>query len=289
MVAFLLALFQLNEPQGWASPTFLTLLVSSIVLLSILLWVERRAKDPILPLPLFRDRLFVAATGHGLFAGFALFGSIAFVPFFVQAVLGTSATTAGVTLIPLNIGWVFASIVGSRLLLRFGHRCLALTGMTMLVIGMLLMTQIGSDTPLLMLFVNLTAAGIGMGLSIPAFLIAVQSTVPHHSLGTATSSVQFFRSIGGLIGVSVMGVILTLRLADSLIKAGIDPKSVSLGLLLDSANRVAVASTLAPIRDSLAVAFQGVFVVALIAALLGWIVTTLAPRGKYKWSTNVEQ
>jgi hypothetical protein len=103
--------------------------------------VERQARDPILPFPLFRDRIFAIACSQGVLAGGALFGSVSFVPLFVQAVLGTSATAAGVTLTPMTLGWTFASILGSQFLLRCSYRTLAVTGMGLLTLGAGLMSR----------------------------------------------------------------------------------------------------------------------------------------------------
>src|SRR5262245_17928065 len=227
VVVLLLGLFELGTPLGWA------LLTGAALLFAGLAWAERRAADPVLPLPLFRDRLFAVACLHGALSGWAMFGSSAYVPLFVQAVLGTSATAAGATLTPLLIAWVLASIVGSRLLLKMGYWTLALIGMALLTAGSFLMSRIGAGTSQLSLVVSLSLMGVGMGLSIPAFLIAVQSTVERRFLGTATSTVQFSRSIGGVLGVSVMGVVLSMRLTANLLAAGIDPAAVSLNSLLD--------------------------------------------------------
>ena len=280
VVALLLAMFELNSGSGWNAVGFWSLLALAIILLGALLWFERRAPNPIFPLPLFRDRLFATASAHGFFAGFALFGSSSFIPFFVQTVLGTSATAAGATLTPLLIAWVLASMAGSRLLLRFSYRSLAIVGMTSLVVGSIMMTQIGVHTPYWLLAVNVALMGIGMGFSIPAFLIAVQSTVPRHSLGTATATVQFSRSIGGTVGVSVMGVILAMRLAAGLSNAGLDPNSISLNSLIDSTAGAPPLANLVLIRDALAAAVQSVFVAALVAAIAALLVTLLAPRGR---------
>ena len=123
VVALLLGLTDLQKPLG------VGLIGLAAVLFIVLLWVERRAADPILPLPLFKDRLFAVAVSQGLLAGWAMFGSTSFIPLFAQAVLGTSATAAGSVLTPMMLGWVGASIIGSRLLLRFGYRTIALAGM----------------------------------------------------------------------------------------------------------------------------------------------------------------
>src|SRR5205085_5922790 len=160
----------------------------AVFLFAGLAWAERRAADPVLPLPLFRDRLFAVACLQGVLSGWAMFGSAAYVPLFVQAVLGTSATAAGATLTPLLIAWVLASIIGSRLLLTVGYRTLALIGMALLTVGAFLMTQVGTTTGAPLLLGSLALMGVGMGLSIPAFLIAVQSTVRRESLGSATST-----------------------------------------------------------------------------------------------------
>ena len=273
VVALLIGLFQLGTAVGWS------LLALSLALLAILLWVETKAADPIIPLHLFPDRLFAAACGQGLLAGWAMFGAASFVPLFVQAVLGTSAARAGATLTPQLLGWVGASIIGSRLLLRIGYRTLALTGMASLTMGSLLLARTSVDTSQIVLMVYLTMMGIGMGLSIPAFMIAVQSTVRRRDLGTATSSVQFSRSIGGAIGVSVMGAVLSARLATNLLAVGVDPAEVSLNSLLNKTAQSTVAVT-DVLRHALAGAIQGVFVVAFLVAALGLVVTALAPRGR---------
>ena len=200
-----------------------------------------------------------------------MFGRLSFVPLFVQAVLGTSATAAGATLTPLLLGWVFASIIGSRLLLRLSYRTL----------GALLMSRVGVNASQVSLMVNLALMGVGMGLSIPAFLIAVQSTVRPRDMGVATSTVQFSRSIGGTLGVSVMGVALSFRLAARLAEARLDPAVISVDSLLNPLAQTATSLVLEDaLRNALAGAIQGVFVIAFIAAALGLVATAFAPPGR---------
>jgi predicted MFS family arabinose efflux permease len=272
-VALLVGLFEFGQPIGWA------LLAGAAVLFGLLVWVERRAADPVLPLALFRDRLFAISCLHGVLAGWAMFGSASYIPLFVQAVLGTSATAAGASLTPMLISWVLASIVGSRLLLTVGYRTLALIGMVLLVVGSLILTQVTAGAGQLLLLGSLALMGTGMGLSIPAFLIAVQSTVRREELGAATSAVQFSRSIGGTLGVSVMGAILAARLAGGLTAAGLDPTSVSLSTLIDPLAQSS-ASLDDTLRLVLASAMQGVFWLAFGAAALGLVATLFAPGGR---------
>jgi Na+/melibiose symporter-like transporter len=133
-----------------------------------------------------------------------MFGSVSFFPLFVQSVLGTSATQAGITITPMLLGWVTASIIGMRLLMRVGYRILGLAGTTILVAGTFLMTTIGAGSSQALMMVYVALMGVGMGLSIPSFLVAIQTSVDRRYLGTATSTLQFSRSIGGTLGVSVM-------------------------------------------------------------------------------------
>ena len=275
VVALMLALFELRSGTQSDLGAFAILFFTSIVLLGVCLWWERRAANPILPLPLFRERLFATAIGHGFLAGFALFGSTSFLPLFVQAVLGTSATAAGATLTPQILCWVFASIIGSRLLLLINFRSMALVGATLLVLSFIALVLVDMNTPQWFILFAVGVSGVGMGLSIPSFLIAVQTTVARQSLGTATATVQFSRSIGGTVGTSVMGVILAARLASALTSAGLDPAKVSLGELLESATPNASLDVL---RGAVASAVQGVFIAALICAVLAWGVVFIAPR-----------
>jgi EmrB/QacA subfamily drug resistance transporter len=277
VVALLLGLRDLGTPTSTA------LLAATAGILALLLWVERRALDPVLPLGLFRDRLFAVATAQGVLAGWAMFGSLNFVPLFGQAVLGLTATAAGSALTPMMLSWTAASIIGSRLLLRFGYRSIALVGMVSLSAGAVMMTGIDLDTTLSALMLALALMGAGMGLSIPAFLIAVQSSVPRTKLGTATATVQFSRSIGGTLGVSVMGVILVAQLAANLAAAGLGATAVSLSELIrpDAHTSATATSTFdIAVRGALANAISSVFVVALIAAVLALVITLMAPHGR---------
>jgi EmrB/QacA subfamily drug resistance transporter len=273
VISLLMGLENLGQAQGvW-------LLGAALILFGALAWVERRAADPILPLPLFRDRLFTISILHGIFAGAAMFGSVTFVPLFVQAVLGTSATQAGLALTPMSLAWTFASILAGYLLLKLGYRILALTGMALVVVGAFFMSQIGAQTSYLLVTLYLSIMGLGMGLSIPAFLIAVQSNVRRRDLGVATSTLQFSRSIGGTLGVSILGVFLSSKLASQLTAAGLDPAVVSIDSLLDPVAQTSAALA-GPVREALAVAIAYLFLVSFILAIVGLVVVMFTPAGK---------
>jgi EmrB/QacA subfamily drug resistance transporter len=251
------------------------LISGSVLLFILLLWVERRAADPVLPLTLFRDRLFSTATAHGILTGWALFGSVSFIPLFVQAVMGTSATQAGITLTPLLLGWVMASIIGTRLMLTVGYRRLGLIGTASFSIGAFLMAQAGMNTSQVSLMIFVTLMGIGMGLSVPSYLIAVQTSVNRRQLGTATSTLQFSRSIGGTLGVSVMGAALSARLASNLAASHLDPALVQQLLNPLPGAEVVIAEGA---RAAMADGIHLVFVIAFAAAALAMATVFFTPR-----------
>jgi len=272
-LSLLLGLNELGAPLGgWC-------LAAAVCLFAGLVWAERRAADPILPLHLFKDRLFTVSILHGILAGWAMFGSITYVPLFVQAVLGTSATQAGITLTPSSLAWTIASIFGGRLLLKMGYRTLSLFGMVVMAAGTFFMAHIGVNSSEFSIMLFTSLMGMGMGLAIPAFLIAVQSTVSREDLGVATSTLQFSRSIGGTLGVSILGVFLSSRLANQLLAAGVDPASVSLNTLLDPIAGANIAIE-GPLRQALAVSIAGMFIIAFLAALAALLAVAFAPSGK---------
>jgi EmrB/QacA subfamily drug resistance transporter len=268
VVTLLLGLVEFGTSTSWL------LIAVSVLLFAALLWVESRAADPILPLHLFREKLFGISVIHGTLTGWAMFGSISFVPLFVQSVLGTSATQAGITIAPMLLGWVMASIIGTRLLLTVGYRKLAILGTSSLVIGSFLMSRADANINQYVLMAFVTLMGIGMGFSIPPFLIAVQTTVERRYLGTATSTLQFSRSIGGTLGVSVMGAALSARLISNLSASGMDLSIVD--KLLDPVLNTGTIDE--SLRFAVANAINLVFVIAFVAALLAVIVTFFTPR-----------
>jgi len=269
VVLLLLGLMEFGTSRSWIFIGVAT------ALFIVLWWVERRAADPILPIPLFRDSLFSTATAHGLLTGWAVFGSISFIPLFVQSVLGANAMQAGITITPMLLGWVGGSIFGTRILLKVGYRRLSLIGTALFTVGAFLMTLVGANSNQISVMLFVTMMGIGMGLSIPAFVIAVQTSVERRHLGTATSMLQFSRSMGGTLGVSVMGAALSIRLASNLSASGLDPKLVE--QLLEPLPGSAVVID-AGVRLAMANAIHLVFLVAFVAAALGLVSAFFTPH-----------
>ena len=158
----------------------------------------------------------MAAVVTRALAAMAMFGTLAFVPLFVQAVTGLTATRSGAVLAPFVLGWVLLSATSARLVLRVGYRSVVFAGMGCLVGAFLLLSRWDAGLSFGGAMRDVLLAGVGMGLVIVPMLIAVQSAVPRGDLGVATSVTQFFMSIGGAVGVSVMGTVMAQRLAAGL-------------------------------------------------------------------------
>ncbi len=189
---------------------------SPAVLLVLFVLVERRVAEPVIPLRLFANPVLRAAAVTGLLSGMAMFGAITYVPLYLQAVTGSTATQAGWVLMPFVLGWVVFSVVGARLVMRVGYRRVVLAGMTALVLAFVLLAGWDESLTRLTAARDITLAGVGMGLVFVPMLIAVQNSVPRSLLGSATSLTGFFRTVGGAVGVAVMGAAMTHRLERAL-------------------------------------------------------------------------
>jgi len=201
-VSLLLGLIDVTVWYGWA-------LIALSGVFGYWLWrVEKSSPDPVLPMALFRWRLFTVTILHSLAIGWVLSGVTAYVPLFVQEVQKKSATEAGATLTPLLLAWVVSSAVCARVMLRIGYRNPAIWGMVMVVLGSAMLSQLHVDSGKMLLIGSMLCMGTGFGMTVPALLIAVQMTVERQSMGSATATIQFARSIGGSVGVGVMGAFL---------------------------------------------------------------------------------
>lgn len=287
-LATLLLLTLGQHSWGWALKIGLFSICA--LLLVLFLALESHAKEPIVPLSLFRHRIFSVSAANGFFVGMAMFGSLSFIPLFVQGVIGTTATEAGTALTPFMLCWVSFSIIGSRMILKIGYRPIALLGVGLLVAGFLGLTTLSAAASRLIVMGYLALAGAGMGFSMVMLLLAVQTSVPREQLGIATSGTVFFRSIGGAVGVAVMGAVLSAQMqvqANHLSGLGDAISAEKLADLLrhpdalinPAARAQLPASVLDLLQQILATALHWVFVVGLIVAVLALIVTLLLPAG----------
>ena len=210
--ALLIGVIEAGRVRTWMGLDVLGLLVLAVLALVAFVRVERRAAEPIVPLCMFGHRMVLAGASTGFLAGMAMFGAISFVPLFLQLVSGMSATAAGMVLIPFTLGWVAMSVTSARLVLRIGYRIVVLAGMVCLTVAFVLLTRWSTSLTQGVAMRDALIGGIGMGLTMVPMLIAVQSAVPRSELGMATSMIQFFRTVGGAIGLAVMGAVMAWRL-----------------------------------------------------------------------------
>jgi EmrB/QacA subfamily drug resistance transporter len=193
---------------SWSSLQSISLVVGGIVLLGGFLLAEHRAKEPVIPLRLFRERVFTAASAIGFVMGFAMFGALTFLPLFLQNVKGVSPTASGLRLLPLMGGMLTASVLSGRLVTRWGrYKIFPIVGTALMTVGAYLMSLIGESTGAWVMAAYMCIFGLGLGLIMQVLVVAVQNAVSYQDLGVATSSATFFRMIGGSFGTAVFGAI----------------------------------------------------------------------------------
>lgn len=270
--------------------TNLVLFGISIAMLLLFFRVERRAKDPIIPFELFRNRTVSISVAAGFLGGVAMFGAISFIPLFAQGALGFSATKAGSLLTPLMLSWVTMSVVGGRLMLKVGYRAITIIGFIVLTIGFILLALFDRETEQIWLYVDLILIGSGLGLTMLTLLIAVQQAVERTKLGIATSLNQFSRAIGGALGVAIMGAVLTAGLASQLNRVAADGSanlsaeqaaefaSNPNALIEPTAKASLPEETLEILQQAMAAAIHPVFWVGAFMSLLALVVVLFLPK-----------
>jgi EmrB/QacA subfamily drug resistance transporter len=201
----------------WGSPQIVGLGVVSLLSLALFVWIERRAAEPVLPLRLFRNRIFSVSSAVGVVVGFAMFGSITFLPLFLQTVKGASPTNSGLQLLPVMGGMLVTSIVSGQLISRWGrYRLFPIAGTAVMSVGLFLLSRMRPDTGLVAASLCMLVVGMGLGMVMQVLVLAVQNSVDYEDLGVATSGATLFRSIGGSLGTAVLGAIFTARLTEAL-------------------------------------------------------------------------
>jgi EmrB/QacA subfamily drug resistance transporter len=203
----------------WAWGSAVTVLVGAtgVVLFGVFLAVERRAREPVLPISVLRDEVFRIAGLLSMIVGFALFGSVTFLPLFFQTVFGSSPTGAGLRLVPLMGGLVFTSVLSGRVISRTGrYKMFPIAGTAVMTLGLFLLSRLKVDTSSAAADVYLLVLGLGLGMVMQVLVLAVQNAMDYSVLGAATSGVTLARGIGGSIGAAVFGTIFSSRLRGEL-------------------------------------------------------------------------
>ena len=208
VVPLLLALTWATR-YGWTSPRVLSLIALSVVMVIALLYSESKAAEPIIPLVLFSDPVIGVCSAAAFVLGMGMFGTIIYLPLFMQGVLGVSATQSGNLLTPLLMGVVIASIIGGQAISRTGeYKMLGVGGSILIAIGMIMFARMDAATARSFVATAMVIAGLGMGFLQPVYTLAVQNVAPRERMGAATSSTIFFRSIGSTVGVAAFGSVM---------------------------------------------------------------------------------
>jgi EmrB/QacA subfamily drug resistance transporter len=218
-----------GQTYAWDSWQIVGLGVVTVVATALLIPVEKRAAEPVLPMSLFSSRVFTVAGAMGFIVGFALFGATTYLPLFLQIVTGASPTRSGLELLPLILGLVVTSIGSGQVIARWGHyRPFPIAGTAIMVVGFWRLSTMSPSTSALERSLDMLVLGLGLGLVMQVLVLAVQNDVAYRDLGVATSGATFFRSIGGCFGVAICGAIFSNRLPDELAGiAGLPPELAS--------------------------------------------------------------
>ena len=280
---------------AWGSPQIIGLAVLAVILLGAFIVVEHRAAEPVLPPHLFSDRVFSVTSAIGLVVGFALFGSVTYLPLFLQVVLGASPTGSGLQILPLMGGLLITSIASGQLISRTGrYRPYPIAGTAIMVVGLFLLSTMGPHTSGASASAYMFVLGLGLGLTMQVLVLAVQNAVDYKDLGVATSGATLFRSIGGSVGTAVLGSIFSNRLAAELTAALHGSAGGSLGTGA-GLNTAALRRLPGPVHERYLIAFTNalstVFIVAAcvaaVAFLLSWALEQRPLRETISASTGI--
>lgn len=284
----------------WFSLPIMGLLAVSVLFWGLFIKAEQQAAEPILSLDLFQNRVFVITNIIGFLMGLGMFGALMFLPLFLQGVIGVSATSSGNAMIPMMFAMVLTSMFAGRFVNRVSFRTMFVSGMSLMAVGFFLMSKMTIHTTQLTAVYYIIALGLGMGIIMPTVTIAVQSAFPAEQRGVATSATQFFRSIGGTLGMTVLGVVFnshSIRILESeffpifqqnpslqagplgpmLDKARTDPHGLFNTLLSPEALGMIPLNLqqllLPPLKTALADSLQLVFAVAMYVIIAGVLVS----------------
>jgi EmrB/QacA subfamily drug resistance transporter len=263
---------------AWSSPTIIGLMVLGVVLLVLFPIVESRAAEPILPLDLFRNRVFTVTSAVGFIVGLALFGSVTYLPLYLQVVRGHTPTESGLLLTPLMAGVLVTSIISGNLISRYGrYRPFPIAGTAIMTVAVYLLSGLSVDTSAMVAGAYMLLLGLGLGMVMQVLVLAVQNAVDYRHLGVATSGSTLFRQVGGSIGVSVFGAIFANRLGHELasrLPPGAHPPAAANPSIVD---RLPSAIKL-PYIEAFSASLHPVFLAASVISFAGFLLSWALPE-----------
>jgi predicted MFS family arabinose efflux permease len=206
VVPMLLAFSWAGNRYEWGSPQVIGFLTWTAISLALFVYHEMRSEEPLFPIHLFfENRVFLVASLVTFISGFAMMGSLFYIPLFVQGVIGASATRSGLVTMPMMIAMTIASIGGGYMMSRWGrYRLMGVGGLALMAVGMTFLSRLDVNSQSIDVTMAMIIFGIGLGASMPLFMLAVQNAVEYRFMGVATSTIQFLRSVGGTMGVAII-------------------------------------------------------------------------------------
>ncbi|MFD9790963.1 DHA2 family efflux MFS transporter permease subunit [Streptomyces sp. NPDC059070] len=266
---------------GWSSPTIVALFAGGVAALALFCWAETRAAEPMLPMRLFRNPVFTVCSVLSFIVGFAMLGAMTFLPTYLQYVDGDSATVSGVRTLPMVIGLLIASVFSGNVVSKTGqYRLFPIAGSLVMGVGLFLLSRMGPGSGAWLESLYMFVLGLGIGLSMQVLTIAVQNTVDYADLGTATSGVTFFRTLGSSFGTAVFGTIyantLKPHLADGVAAAakasGADPAALGRAAQSPEGLKSLPRAAAGPIVQAYADSLHTVFLWTVPVAAVGFVV-----------------
>ncbi|MDX3373607.1 MDR family MFS transporter [Streptomyces sp. ME02-6991-2A] len=293
--ALILATSWGGNEYAWGSPVIIGLFLAGIVALALFRRVEMRAKEPMLPMRLFRNPVFTVCSILSFIVGFAMLGSIIFVPTYLQYVDGDSATLSGVRTLPLVAGLLAASIFSGNVVSKTGrYRVFPIVGTLVMAAGLFLLSRMGPESGVWLESLYMVVLGLGIGLAMQVLTIAVQNTVDYADLGTATSGVTFFRTLGSAFGTAVFGTIYANALTPNLtygiaqaVAAGGDPAVLARASESPQALHALPADQVEPLAQAYAQTLHTVFLWTVPVALIGFVVALFLKEVKLRDSARL--
>lgn len=271
------------------------IIAAAVAVLTLFFRIERRAREPIIPLDLFRLRLFTAAATVATLASMGVFGAITYLPLYLQGVIGISASRAGLVLLLLSLGWTAGSLLAGHWINRLGYGIVAAAGMALIACGYSFFVIPNRSLGILAIVISAIAIGTGMGLANLTTLVAAQTAVWTHRIGVATSTVMLFRTFGGAFAVSVMGTVFLHQMEKSLnridttagvaLSASLKEKLAHPQNLLEPATRELIPTELLPhLVDALGNAISYAFLTMFLLMVAGIVTSFL--MGRYTPATT---
>ncbi|RJO79391.1 MFS transporter [Nocardia panacis] len=284
----ILALEWGGQEYPWGSATIIGLFVAAVVLFAAFVAVELRAEEPMLPMGLFRSNVFTVCSILSFIVGFAMLGAMTYLPAYLQYVDGVSATASGVRTLPLVVGLFTTSILSGQIVGSTGrYKYFPVAGTAVMAVGLYLMSTMGRTTGFWLESLYMLILGLGIGLTMQVLTIVVQNTVPYAQLGTATSGVTFFRTLGSTFGTAIFGTLYSNQLKPNLTEALLEVKVVPPATAANPQLLRELPSQLAnPIIDAYATTINHVFQWVVPVALLGFVVAWFLKQVPLRDSTR---